>query len=698
MGNLAVSDNVGSINPVAYVPLGMHLVGSVPLPSAEDVFRTMSAAVGDRLRRMADGETGARADWIVWQYPVLSSRPQFEVAPPTPDFYKALPRLKLREGEAGQGVEFGSLGYAEAAQGSYRTFRQLKREGIIPARCRFQVSLPTPLAPIAAFVAASDQVEMEQVYERAMAAEVEAILDAIPREQLAIQWDANFEFAMLENEMRAWFPDVKAGILERLIRLSRLVPSDVELGFHFCYGDGSERRPAPPDMRQLVEIANAVSASLGRSIDWIHMPAQAATEDQEAMFFAPLRELRLQPDTQLFLGVLCHGDEEAATRARIAALSELVGEFGVATSCGWGRLATTHVDALLETHSRHSRALAGAGDVRPAFDWPAGVSRIPDEEWTQAPLDTFGLRYDSVDAHGWYRNLDPTVTQLARDLQDGDLLIDFSGGTGILLNRLLMRIFDRPVGVLIVDASQKFLRVAVEHFREDPRVGVRLLRYLREQNRLEFMDEVLGPALLERQADAIVSTNAVHLYTNLDETLASWARVVRPGGRLYINSGNLRNPDAAANEWILDETVYVVHEVATGIARTKPRYQAYRDVLHDAERLQKYLDFRDRVFAPPRPLELYTSALHEAGFDVVGVTHETIAADVDDWFDLLTAYHEPVLGWVGGTEKVDGVAPSEEAVADRLALIRDSLDAIFGHRPGFKCCWTYIEGRRREDS
>ena len=95
MEKLAVSHNVGGIDPLAYTPLGMHLVGSVPLPSADDVFRTMSAAVGDRLRRMADGETGARADWIVWQYPVLSSRPQFEVAPPTPDFYKALPRLKL---------------------------------------------------------------------------------------------------------------------------------------------------------------------------------------------------------------------------------------------------------------------------------------------------------------------------------------------------------------------------------------------------------------------------------------------------------------------------------------------------------------------------------------------------------------------------------------------------------------------------
>ena len=51
-----------------------------------------AAELGDRVRRIPDGETGPRADWIVWQYPVLSSRPQFEVAPPAPGFYRALPQ------------------------------------------------------------------------------------------------------------------------------------------------------------------------------------------------------------------------------------------------------------------------------------------------------------------------------------------------------------------------------------------------------------------------------------------------------------------------------------------------------------------------------------------------------------------------------------------------------------------------------
>ena len=63
-------------------PVGVHLVGSVPLGSAEDVFRRVAEALGDRVRRMPDGETGARSDWIVWQYPLFSSQAEFEIGPP----------------------------------------------------------------------------------------------------------------------------------------------------------------------------------------------------------------------------------------------------------------------------------------------------------------------------------------------------------------------------------------------------------------------------------------------------------------------------------------------------------------------------------------------------------------------------------------------------------------------------------------
>ena len=38
----------------------VHFVGSIPLPDAETVFRTLAAAAGTRLKRLPDGETGIR--------------------------------------------------------------------------------------------------------------------------------------------------------------------------------------------------------------------------------------------------------------------------------------------------------------------------------------------------------------------------------------------------------------------------------------------------------------------------------------------------------------------------------------------------------------------------------------------------------------------------------------------------------------
>jgi hypothetical protein len=112
-------------------------------------------------------------------------------------------------------VAFDALGYAETAIASYRVFARLKRDGVIPAHCRFQVCLPTPLAPVSAFVAPEFQAELETVYEAALLDELAQILAAVPADQLAVQWDARAEFAILEGFSAAWFNDVRGGVLER---------------------------------------------------------------------------------------------------------------------------------------------------------------------------------------------------------------------------------------------------------------------------------------------------------------------------------------------------------------------------------------------------------------------------------------------------------------------------------------------------
>jgi SAM-dependent methyltransferase len=187
-----------------------------------------------------------------------------------------------------------------------------------------------------------------------------------------------------------------------------------------------------------------------------------------------------------------------------------------------------------------------------------------------------------------------------------------------------------------------------------------------------------------------VSTNAIHLYPDLADTVASWMRALRPGGHVLINSGNIRNPRARRNEWILDETVWVVGDLAEGLVRNDPAYATYRADVDNQERMTAHAAYRDRVFLQPRPLDFYVETLELSGLKVESVREASIEARVDDWYELLRTYHDAVLGWVGGTEKIDGAPPSPEAVADRLELIRHAMDVLFHGRVKFQACWTYI--------
>ena len=500
-----------------------------------------------------------------------------------------------------------------------------------------------------------------------MRSEVERILEAIPADQLAIQWDARYEFAMLEGAIAVWFDDLRAGIVERLLRLARLVPAGVELGFHLCYGDDEHGHFAEPeDAGKLVAIANALAASLERPLSWIHLPVPHDRDDDA--YFAPLSDLRLPAETELYLGLLHPADGEDGARRRIAAAQRHVAGFGVATECGWGRGGAAAVDGLLELHRAVSAPLP-AGAAPAASAWPPGFSRMPVEGWED---DEPSFAYDHVDAHGWYRNLDLTVEELAGTLLDGDLLLDYSGGTGTLLDRLRLRMPDRRVGVVIVDPSARFLRVAREKYESDPLVALR-----------RSLDEVL-----DLEFDALACTNAIHLYPDLAQTLGAWTRALRPGGSVFINSGNIRNPRAKPSEWILDETVWVINDLAEGLVRSDPQYVHYREAVDDVERMKAHADHRNRVFVPPRPLEFYVDALREAGFEVLDVREETIEARVSEWFDFLSAYHDAVLGWVGGPD------PTPGALRDRLHLIRHAMETLFGGRPSFNACWTYITARK----
>lgn len=122
------------------------------------------------------------------------------------------------------------------------------------------------------------------------------------------------------------------------------------MGFHLCYGDaGGKHFKEPADTSLLVKIANAISAESPRPIQWIHMPVPRERDD--SAYFAPLRNLKLRPETRLFLGLVHPGDGIEGTRRRMAMAERFVRDFGIATECGFGRRPPETVPELLRVHA-----------------------------------------------------------------------------------------------------------------------------------------------------------------------------------------------------------------------------------------------------------------------------------------------------------------------------------------------------------
>ena len=299
-------------------------------------------------------------DWghlprIGWQFAVLARAPQLIVVPPVPGRYAARPHLRLVSGSDLRTLTFGPLGYAEAAIASYATFSRLKQEGALPAHYRFQISLPTPLAVVNAFVERTDRSVIEPIYEVGLLAELDEITAFIPHAQLAIQWDMPIEIGILEGVIPSHLDNPRRDILNRLTRISARVPLDVELGYHPCYGDEGHRHfKQPADTSVMVELANALSETITRPINWLHMPVPRDRTDEA--YFAPLRNLTLYPETRLYLGIVHYSDGAEGTRRRIEAAQRTITGFGVATECGMGRRPPKTIPDLLRIHAEVAAA------------------------------------------------------------------------------------------------------------------------------------------------------------------------------------------------------------------------------------------------------------------------------------------------------------------------------------------------------
>ena len=332
------------------------LLGSVPLQSAQAVFETIAGTVGDLVKRIPDGEVGERMQWIMWQEGVVKRAKGVEPAATreiAPGYH--FTTYKVKSGGSAADVEFGPLGYAEAARHSYDEFKRLRTERKIPHGIRFQVCLPTSLATVKQFFETDAVPQVWPRYEARLNQEIAEIADTVPHRDLAIQFDICVEIcAILE------VPElVKVIPMEQLVasiaRISARVPADAELGLHFCYGDpGHKHLVEPKDTALMVEFANRIAAAVDRPISWIHMPVPRERDDDA--YFAPLKTLKLKPETEFYLGLVHFTDGLQGAQRRLAAAKRVVSNFGVATECGFGRRPPETIPGLLKLHREVAQA------------------------------------------------------------------------------------------------------------------------------------------------------------------------------------------------------------------------------------------------------------------------------------------------------------------------------------------------------
>jgi hypothetical protein len=362
------------------------LVGSLPAGSTEDAFRAAAELFGDLVFALPDGETGLRAGWVSYERErLVRPNPGVDTVRETPSA-TGLPRhayetpvFRVRPGVTE--LHWDSWPRIDDAIESYRAFAALRADGVIPDGLRFQVGLPFPSSALNGFKAdfAADYPVAERAFEDLVARELRRLTAAIPASDLAIQWDVCYEVLDLEGVLAWTAPrgETGPGAWERFAgpvgRLTRLIPEEVLVGYHLCYGTFPEwPMYEARDMGLLVRMANYAVAESGRAVDWLHLAGPRYLRSQDDRFFAPLRELR-PGEARVYLGIVLPLDGVPGLLLRKATAARHLADFGVAMYCGFGRQPGKDGMETMRDHRQAALAARSAGprsDGLPAMGSP----------------------------------------------------------------------------------------------------------------------------------------------------------------------------------------------------------------------------------------------------------------------------------------------------------------------------------------
>jgi hypothetical protein len=357
------------------VPGDVLLMGSLHFRTEEDALRAAAAGLGSDVNAIPDGEPGDRNTWTTYLGIATYSRHRDLVETRTSSKWEPQPEDEGRPGSGPEynwtfqikpgvdALDFDTLHYAEAALKSYAIFTRLRDEGLIAPGVRFQVSLPGTSSGVNQMFDDFEQWPVvHAAYARAIGSDIEKMLETIPADDLAIQFDLAWEINDLsigdERYFSFWpqrsYAEKFRAHTDLIVALTKQVPEAVVLGFHFCYGTwGGWPMTDMENLQLCVDVANDTVPRSARRIDYVQMPV---TLDPDQAFFAALRDLNIG-GTKVFLGLVHHEDGIEGSRRRIALARQSLPDFGISSVCGYGREDPANMRGIFELTQASARAL-----------------------------------------------------------------------------------------------------------------------------------------------------------------------------------------------------------------------------------------------------------------------------------------------------------------------------------------------------
>ncbi len=248
-------------------------------------------------------------------------------------------------------VRFGDpgwrLGYARDALNSYFVFQTMKEKGVLPAHLRFQVSVPmvNSVLPPRIFPDQNDLAKIRPGYEAAIRAELATIIEKIPANELAIQWDCSTEVQDAYGSIPGYPLE---GSIERNLTEVRNLSPHIPAASRSAITSALERSAAgrassPTTWDRPCNSPTASSKPRGaKSIGFTFRCSTAATTRS----FAPLRELEPQ-GARVYLGMI---HNMARFKARLATARKYISDFGLGAYCGFGRMPVSELPNVLAAH------------------------------------------------------------------------------------------------------------------------------------------------------------------------------------------------------------------------------------------------------------------------------------------------------------------------------------------------------------